>query len=278
MTPPPTILITGATDGIGQQTAEQLTLTGANLILHGRSEAKLAAVAAELAKLPGHGTLELVVADLSDLDQVRELAAQVEALLGGARLDVLLNNAGVYMNERRTGAQGHELTWVVNYLAPFVLGHALLPALRRSANGRMINVSSMAHSRGQLRWEDLEYSKDFAAYPAYAQSKLALVMFTCELARRLGNAGPLAVSLHPGVVSTKLLTEGFGVQGSDSLAAGAATSVELALQPTAQLRANNGAYFARKQVAAMHPTARDPKACARLYAWTCERAGVTALN
>jgi NAD(P)-dependent dehydrogenase (short-subunit alcohol dehydrogenase family) len=271
MTHTPTILITGATDGIGRQTAEELATTGAHLILHGRSQARLAAVVAAIERVPNHGQLRTVIADLSDLEQVRTLAAEVDRMLGEHGLDVLINNAGVYMNERRSGAQGHELTWAVNYLAPFVLGHALLPALTRAPDhGRILNVSSVAHTRGRLRWKDFDFARDYGAYAAYAQSKLALVMVTCELARRLGDAGPIMLSLHPGVVSTKLLTEGFGVQGSESLHEGAATSVHLALLPADRLRGHNGAYFARKKVAAMNPIAQDLDASTRLYVHTCE--------
>jgi NAD(P)-dependent dehydrogenase (short-subunit alcohol dehydrogenase family) len=271
----PTILITGATDGIGRQTAEELAATGAHLILHGRSQARLAAVVAAIERVPNHGELHTVVADLSDLEQVRTLAAEVDRMVGERGLDVLLNNAGVYMNEWQTGAQGHELTWTINYLAPFLLGHALLPALSRAPDrGRILNVSSVAHTRGRLSWKDLDLERKYGAYAAYAQSKLALVMFTCELARRLGDAGPISVSLHPGVVSTKLLTEGFGVQGSESLHDGAATSVHLALMPADRLRAYNGGYFARRKVATMNPIAQDSDACARLYMLTRELVGI----
>ncbi|HVI02808.1 MAG TPA: SDR family NAD(P)-dependent oxidoreductase [Enhygromyxa sp.] len=275
----PTILLTGATDGIGLQTAEDLAATGAHLILHGRSQAKLDAVVAALQRIPGRGELETVVADLSDLDQVRALAAEIDRRLGERGLDVLLNNAGVYVNQRKTGAQGHELTWTVNYLAPFLLSHLLLPALRRSQDGgRIINVGSVAHSRAKLRWDDLDFSRGYGAYEAYAQSKLALTMFSTELAQRLGDAGPIVVSLHPGVVSTKLLTEGFGVEGSDSLREGAATSVYLALLPTDRLRADNGAYYVRKQVTASNPLARDSKARERLYARSCELVGISGVS
>ena len=281
MTHTPTILLTGATDGIGRQTAEELAATGANLILHGRSQTKLDAVVSALAQIPGHGELDTVIADLSDLDEVERLAAEVDRELGERGLDVLINNAGVYANELQTGPQGHELTWTVNYLAPFLLSHRLLPALARAGGGRIVNVSSVAHTRGRLDWASLDPvldpNSDYSAYAAYAQSKLALVMLTCELARRFGppeHGNLIAVSLHPGVVSTKLLTEGFGMSGPDSLGDGAATSIDLALRPADRLRPDNGRYFARKRVAPMSPTAEDHQACARLYARTLAVVGV----
>jgi NAD(P)-dependent dehydrogenase (short-subunit alcohol dehydrogenase family) len=271
MTDTPTILITGATDGIGRQTAEDLAAAGANLLLHGRSQPKLDALVKALEQVPGHGQLDTVAADLSDLEQVKTLAAELDRRLGQRGLDVLINNAGVYLNQRQTGAQGHELTWTVNYLAPFLLSHLLLPALRRSADGgRCVNVSSVAHSRGRLHWNDFDLTRGYSAYEAYAQSKLALVMMSKELADRLGDKGPLVVSLHPGVVSTKLLLEGFGVQGSDSLREGAATSVYLAQLPADQLRANNGAYFVRKKLTTPNPLVLDAEASERLYLQTCE--------
>lgn len=279
MTHPPTILLTGASDGIGRQTASELAAAGAHLILHGRNQAKLDAVVASLERIPGHGAIETVVADLSDLEQVRALAEEVDRRLGERGLDVLLNNAGVYLKQRETGAQGHELTWTVNYLAPFLLSHLLLPALQRSEDGgRIVNVSSVAHSRGRLNWKDLNFTRGYSAYDAYAQSKLALTMFSKELAERLGDQGPLVVSLHPGVVSTKLLIEGFGVEGSESLSEGAATSVHLALLPAERLRADNGGYFARKKIAASNPLVRDAEARARLYAQTCELLGIASIS
>jgi NAD(P)-dependent dehydrogenase (short-subunit alcohol dehydrogenase family) len=272
-----TIFITGATDGIGRRTAESLAATGADLIIHGRSPAKLEVVVAALRAIPGCGQVESIAAELSDLNAVRELAARVSSTLGERPLDVLLNNAGVFMNELARSPQGHELTWAVNHLAPALLAQLLLPSLRRSPDARIINVSSMVHKHGELRWDDFDFTQGFNARAAYAQSKLAMVLFTIELARRLGDRGPIAVSLHPGVVTTKLLVDGFGMQGSDSLADGAATSIYLALAPTSDLRPNSGAYFKREKVADVHPIAHDPQTCARLYQRTCALLGLAPL-
>jgi NAD(P)-dependent dehydrogenase (short-subunit alcohol dehydrogenase family) len=272
-----TIFITGATDGIGRRTAEALAATGADLILHGRTLAKLEPVVAALEQIPGHGRVEALAAELSDLDAVRELATQVAATLGDRPLDVLLNNAGVFVTEPARSPQGHELTWAVNHLAPALLCQLLLPCLRRSPDARCINVSSMVHKHGEMRWADLDFDEGFNDRAAYAQSKLAMVLFTIELARRLGDDGPIAVSLHPGVVTTKLLVDGFKMQGRDSLDEGAATSIYLALLPTAELRADSGAYFKRKKVDDVNPIANDRGACVRLYELTCEQLGVEPL-
>ncbi|KIG18941.1 Retinol dehydrogenase 13 [Enhygromyxa salina] len=273
-----TIFITGATDGIGRRTAESLAATGADLIIHGRTQAKLEPVIAALEAIPGHGRVQSLAAELSDLQAVRELATALEDTLGDRPLDVLLNNAGVFMTEAARSPQGHELTWAINHLTPALLCQLLLPSLRRSPTARCINVSSMVHKQGELRWDDFNFDGGFNDRAAYAQSKLAMVLFTIELARRLGDSGPIAVSLHPGVISTKLLVDGFKMQGRDSLDDGAATSIYLALLPAAELRPHAGGYFKRKQIDSVHPIAHDAQVCARLYERTCALLGVEPLS
>ena len=261
------ILLTGATDGIGRQTALLLARAGHALVLHGRSAEKLAAVAA-LARDSGAAAVDTLQADLARLDDVRAMPARLDG-----DLDVLLNNAGVYMNERRETVDGMELTWAVNHVAPFLLTHLLLPRLRDG--GRIVNVSSIAHSRGRLSRADPSLSRGFDGYTAYAQSKLANVLFTRALAPRL--AGRLDVNaLHPGVVGTRLLQEGFGMRsGRESLDEGAATSVMLATDPG--LAGVTGAYFSVGRRTEPAPHARDPEAAEWLYAWTAEKVGITPL-
>jgi NAD(P)-dependent dehydrogenase (short-subunit alcohol dehydrogenase family) len=272
----PTILITGATDGIGRQTALDLAATGANLIVHGRSVEKLERLVEELGRVHGHGEIATIHGDLGDLDQVHALARELLERFAG--LDVLLNNAGVFMNEYVATPQGHETTWAVNVLAPILLTHLLLPRLRESEDGgRVVNVSSVAHNRGTPSWDEVDVPRGFDPYAAYARSKLALTLLTVELARRVGEQ-PLLVSLHPGVVSTKLLTAGFGMQGPDSLRDGAATSVYVATAPHSLLRAHQGGYFVRSQPAAMHPLTRDREAGARLHALVYRSLGIEKLG
>jgi NAD(P)-dependent dehydrogenase (short-subunit alcohol dehydrogenase family) len=271
----PIVLVTGATDGIGRETARELARRGARVIVHGRRADKAEAVKKEVEALSGAAMPAALIGDLSSFAGVRAMA---ESLLArGEGIDVLLNNAGIYMNEAATSHDGFELTFAVNHLAPFLLTHLLLPRLRESAGPRVVNVSSMAHARGQLSVAglgSLGSTKGFEPYAAYALSKLANVLFTVELARRLGPS--VAVSaLHPGVVSTKLLTEGFGMRGSDSLAEGAATSVRLALAP--ELAQVSGRYFSHGREAPMAGAARDPALVRAFYETSCELTGIAPL-
>ncbi|MCC6213794.1 MAG: SDR family NAD(P)-dependent oxidoreductase [Polyangiaceae bacterium] len=271
----PLVLVTGATDGIGRQTALDLAAMGADLVLHGRSADKLRSVTAAVEAVPGRGRVESASADLADLDSVRAWCGELRRRF--PRLDVVVHNAGVYMNSFVRTRQGHETTWAVNVLAPLLATHELLPAVREGAGGgRFVNVSSIAHNRGEPSWALASSEAGFSPYGSYARSKLALTALTAELGRRLG-ARPLVFSLHPGVVSTKLLTEGFGVTGPDSHADGAATSVYLATAPAAELRAHQGEYFARSRPAPMSRVARDPAVGRALYEQLVRELGLAAL-
>lgn len=259
----PLVLVTGSTDGIGRQTAADLASQGADVIVHGRSAEK---VEAARAGLPGR-TFG-VVGDLSSLAAVRALGAELVATF--PRIDVVIHNAGVFANERSVTVDGFERTNAVNHLAPLLLTHLVLPALRASPAPRIVFVSSVAHVRGRVDPDDLDSRGRYDAYVAYAQSKLANVLTAVELAKRL--PGFAVNALHPGVVSTKLLTDGFGMQGQDSLAAGARTSVLLALDP--RLGKETGQYFAAGKPAQASPLARDADLCRRLYERSCVIVGV----
>jgi retinol dehydrogenase 14 len=267
------ILITGATDGIGKQTALELARGGARLVLHGRSQSKLEAARDEVQRLVAGSAVEIAAADFASLAEVRGMAEDVAARHGA--IDVLINNAGVFMNQHAMSRDGHEMTFAVNHLAPFLLTHLLLDALRAAPRARIVNVSSVAHMRGVLDFENLHGEKDFAPYGAYALSKLANVLFTVELGRRLAGEPITVNALHPGVVSTKLLTEGFGMQGQESLSQGAATSVYLATSP--EVDDGSGRYFVRCREAEMNPLAADPGMGRRLYELSAELTGIRAL-
>lgn len=226
-----TVLITGSADGIGKQTALELARLGATVILHGRDFSRGNSVLQEIKKLTGNERLDLFIADLSSQKQIRKLAAEIQKKY--TRLDVLVNNAGVYMRQRHMTEEGIEMTFAVNHLAPFLLTSLLLDLLRKSAPARIITVSSIAHQRARMDFDNLQAEKRFDAYNSYALSKLANILFTYELADRLNGSAVTATTLHPGVIDTKLLRIGFGSSGGGSLEEGAKTTVYLASSPLA---------------------------------------------
>ena len=264
-----TVLVTGATDGIGRETAHELARRGYRVIVHGRKSEKLAAEVSSLSALGTGGALS-VRADFSHLDDVRSMVAELES--EDLRLDVLVNNAGIYAKRDERTSDGLESTMVVNHLAPFLLTHLLLASSVGAGLSRIVNVSSVAHARGRLDADDPGgKGSTFDPYGSYAASKLANVLFTVELARRLGSS-PTVNALHPGVVSTKLLTKGFEIEGPDSLAEGAATSVYLVTSPDV---ANvTGRYFDACRESRPSTASQDAKVAARLYERSCELVSV----
>ena len=224
---PPKHLVTGATNGIGRFTALQLAARGALVLVHGRTEARAReAVAWLLARR--RGDFVPVWGDFGSLTEVRGLADQVIAL--APVLDVLINNAGVFLPERQVSADGHELTLQVNHLAPFLLTLKLRDALRAAPEARVVTVSSMAHSSGRVDLADLEGERGYDGYRAYAQTKLLNIHFTHELARRFSGTRVTTSVLHPGVIGTKLLWAGFPLAGAPA-ETGARTTVYCATAP-----------------------------------------------
>jgi NAD(P)-dependent dehydrogenase (short-subunit alcohol dehydrogenase family) len=258
MTPPVdrTVLITGSTDGLGGRLAARLVELGATVIVHGRDSAKVKAAAAETGAARG------VVADLASLAEVRGLADQVEDL------DVLVNNAGVIEPERRESADGHELTFAVNHLAHFALTGLVLPKLRGRA--RIVNVSSIGQA--PLDFSDIEFTRGYDAYTAYARSKLAQVMFTVELAARLGRAGPSVNVLHPAtLMDTKMVRETFG-RSRSSVEQGVQATLRLVIDP--ELDGVTGRFFDGTRESEGQPQAYDPEARRRLWELSEELSGV----
>ena len=232
-----TILVTGSTDGIGRDTARQLLEFGHAVFVHGRSRSKAETGARELAKQTG-GRAEAVWGDLSQMAQVVELARQTQA--HAPVLDVLVHNAGVYERERRLSGDGFEMTMAVNHFAPFLLTHHLLSDITAAPAGRIVVVSSMTHQGARLDVDDLTFSRRFDGYGAYSASKLANVLFTCALARRLVGTPVTVNALHPGVIDTKLLRAAFSGRGA-SVEQGARTAVYLAASDAVD--GVTGAYF-----------------------------------
>jgi len=194
-----TILITGATSGIGKQTARVLASTGAHLILCGRSEEKLAALTAELSS---QTELTTLCADLANQAEVHQLADAVVDRF--ERLDVLINNAGALFTTRQITTDGFEHTWALNHLGYFLLTARLRTLLIQTPESRIINVASDAHRQGRMNWDDLQYADSWptGGWAAYCQSKLANILFTRELARQLASCDVSVHCLHPGFVNT----------------------------------------------------------------------------
>jgi len=268
---PKTILITGATDGIGQATAHQLAAQGHRVLLHGRNPARGQAALTQIQNATGNAHLEYFNADLASLRQVRQLAADVQAK--HSRLDVLLLNAGVIAPKRTLSEDGFELTFAVNHLAYFLLTHLLLEMLKQSAPARVVVVASQVHHSGQINFNDLQLERGYSGPKAYSNSKLANVLFANELAARLAGTGVTVNSLHPGVINTKLLRAGWGGGGA-SVETGAATSVYLAT--SAAVEGVTGKYFSNQQESTPSAASRNPALQKQLWDVSAQMVRVAA--
>lgn len=268
------VLVTGANTGIGRATAEALAGMGARVFVGGRNAAKVDAAVAAIRQTTGNDAVEPLVGDLASLAAVRRLA---DALLSRTeRLDVLINNAGVFLNQRRDSADGFELTFAVNHLAPFALTTALLPLLKASAPARIVTVSSALHSKPKtLDVAALADPPKFSGSAAYGRSKLCNVLFTRALARRLEGTGVTANCLHPGVIATEIgddgdLTGAFGFVWRliktfmPGPADGAKTSVHLA--SAAEVADTTGEYFDKCRPARSSPLSKDAALAEALWA------------
>ncbi len=234
-----TVLITGSTDGIGKQTAVELSKLGAKVIIHGKSQEKIEKTVKELSK---YGNVRAYRVDFSSLKEIKEIAVKI--LENEEKLDVLINNAGIFSNQKIFSEDGYELTFAVNHLAPFYLTLLLIPLLKKSAPSRIVNVSSMAHS-ASIDFKNLQGERGYNGYEAYSLSKLANILFTFELAEKLKDSDITVNCLHPGVINTKLLREGWGFGGA-SVTEGAKTSVYLASSP--EVSEITGKYFSNRRV------------------------------
>jgi NAD(P)-dependent dehydrogenase (short-subunit alcohol dehydrogenase family) len=254
-----TILVTGASDGLGKELARELAQRGATVFVHGRSEERVEAAIADIARTTGSGRLVPFLADLSSLAAVRHLAREVNAHSDG--LDALVNNAGVAVKQRTKSADGYEYTFAVNYLAAFLLTRLLIPALHRSAPARIVNVASIGQA--PVNFDDVMLERGYNMDLAYAQSKLAMIAFTFELAARLRNQDVSATALHPAtLMPTKLVFENVG-RTVDSLEQGVAATLRLVIDP--ELEGVSGKYFDGLQEAAADPQAYDADARRRLW-------------
>ena len=251
-----TALVTGATAGLGREVARELAARGARVLLHGRNREKAEAVRREIA---GPGQVDVLVADLSSLAQVRELAREVEHSTDA--LHLLVNNAGIAGPPRTETEDGLELHLAVNYLSHFLLTHELLPLLERSAPARVVNVSSIGQAPIDL--DDPMLTRGYDPMRAYCQSKLAQVAFTFELAGRRRESGVTVNALHPAtLMDTKMVREYFGTPLT-SVAEGTEATLRLAIDP--ELDGVTGRYFDGLRESRAHRQAYDPEARARLW-------------
>jgi retinol dehydrogenase 12 len=277
-----TCLVTGATSGIGQETAVRLAMLGATVIIVARTAARGDTAVDEIRRQVPLAQVEAMTADLSSLAQVRRLAQEV--LARHDRLEVLVSNAGVITTRRQLTADGLETTFATNHLGPFLLTSLLRGLLERSAPARVVTVSSAAHKQVRtIPWDDLACGTPAGQGQAYPVSKLLNILFTAELARRLTGTGVTANCLHPGFVRTALGRDVTGVLGAvvrlvlpfqRGPAAGAATSVYLASSP--EVAEVTGGYFVKCKPAEPSALARDGQAAARLWTLSEELAGLPA--
>jgi NAD(P)-dependent dehydrogenase (short-subunit alcohol dehydrogenase family) len=273
-----TVLITGATSGIGRATALGLARMGAHLAITGRDRVRTEDAAREIRA--GGGRVDLFIADLSSQTELRELAEQVLQSL--SRIHVLINNVGGYFDTRHTTADGLERTFALNHLAPFLLTNLLLEKLKQSASARVVTVSSNAHATGRIDFRDLQGEGSYSGARAYSQSKLANVLFSYELARRLKGTSVTANALQPGMVSTSFGAEDpatvqrifipFLRPFMKSPAQGAAASLHLASAP--ELEQVTGRYFANRHAKKSSERSYDQAAAARLWQLSADLVGL----
>jgi NAD(P)-dependent dehydrogenase (short-subunit alcohol dehydrogenase family) len=277
-----TVLVTGGTGGIGKATAIGLATMGARVGITGRDLARAERAAADSRAASGNPAVDAFAADMSSQAEVRRLAAAV--LDAYPRLDVLVNNVGGFWAHRQPTADGLERTFALNHLASFLLTNLLLDRLKASAPARVVTVSSGEQARGRIEFNDLQGARDYSAQRAYSQSKLANVMFTNELARRLQGTGVTANSLHPGVVRTNFGAEDqagfFAIMGGmvrpflKTPAEGAQTSIYLASSP--DMEGVTGQFFADRKPKTANKIAYDTDMAARLWQVSAELVGLTA--
>lgn len=250
------VLVTGSTSGLGREVALRMGRRGAHVIVHGRNEARGLAVVREIEATPG--SARFIPADFASFDEVRRLARTI--LADYDRLDVLVNNAGFGSapDERLVSDDGHEFRFQVNYLAPFLLTHMLLPLLEESAPARIVNVSSLAQS--PIDWDDVMITRDFSGRRAYAQSKLAQVAFTFDLHERLQGTGVMVNALHPATYMPTGMVRRLGVEPRATIDEGADAVMHLIVSDEIE----GGQFFNQMEPSRAHEQAYDPESRQRL--------------
>ena len=271
-------LVTGANSGIGKATALGLARLGGTIVLACRSATRGEAARQDIVRDSGNSKVYLEIVDLASEDSTRSFAEEFKRKY--PRLDVLINNAGVYTPHRELTPDGLERTFEVNYLSGFLLTHLLLDLLKKSAPSRIVNVSSSAHLGGTIHFDDLQGEQRYGGFGAYGQSKLAQILFTQELARRLQGTGVTVNACHPGVIRTNL-----GMGGTSAVVRfvrmffkspekGAQTPIYLSVSP--EVAGVTGKYFANKRLREPSRAAQDPDVARRLFDVSAELAHLSA--
>ena len=276
-----TALVTGGTGGIGRATAAGLAALGARVGITGRDKARTQAAATGIVRESGNPAVDAFAADMSCQAEVRALAVAIRSAY--PRLDVLVNNVGGFWATRHLTADGLEYTFAVNHLAAFLLTGLVLDRLKGSAPARIVTVSSNAQAAGRLNFDDLQGERSYSGQRAYSQSKLANVVFTYELARRLEGTGVTATALHPGLVRTSFSAEDPSRLSKVMIpllrpfmkapARGAATSIYLASAPEAE--GVTGRYFANRKPTTSSKASYDTAAAARLWQISADLTGLS---
>jgi NAD(P)-dependent dehydrogenase (short-subunit alcohol dehydrogenase family) len=254
-------IVTGATSGIGLETAIGLARQGCHVVMVGRSAHKAEGARKTVWAAAAEAKVDVLLADFASLKAVRDLAAAI--LDRYDRIDVLVNNAGLFEMQRKLTRDGFEMTFGVNHLAPFLLTNLLLERMKTSGSARIVNVASIAHRRAHLDFADLQSERDYSWLKAYSNSKLANILFTRELARRLQGTPVTANCLHPGLVATSIARSGFwprlgmrlGRPFLISPARGAETSLYLATSP--EVEGVSGRYFDKSAAIEPAPAAQN---------------------
>jgi len=264
-------LVTGATAGIGKVTATALALQGAEVIIAGRNRQKTEETVRQIKSDTGSETVQYLLADFSDLEQVRTMAATFKERF--SRLDVLVDNAGAFYNFRTPTFLDCEMTFLVNHLAPFLLTNLLLDIIQSGAPARIINVASDAHQYATMDFDDLGFKKGYFGIKAYARSKLANILFSYELARRMADSGVTVNALHPGHIATDIWKTNFSVLGpplkwvmgffSLTPEQGADNTIWLASSP--QVEGITGKYFDKRKAVQSAPISYDENIAKRLW-------------
>ncbi len=275
-------MVTGAASGIGAVTARVLAQQGATVIAVDINTEKGTATTREIQAQTGNPSVEFIQADLSSQNDIRLLARQFLAL--HQRLDVLVNNAGAMFAERQESVDGIEMTLALNYLGYFLLTNLLLDALKASAPARIVNVSSRSHARATIDFDDLQFRSGYTGLRAYERSKLAIILFTYELARRLQGSGVTANALHPGIVATDFASDGGGRMGVImrlfrfgfiTPEQGAQTSIFLATSP--KVEGITGEYFVNCKSVPSSPASYDKAIACRLWRWSEDRTNLRVI-